>query len=165
MRTRAGRLAGLLATILAFICCDSESRIETGVVELQLKEQITRTCSRDTPCVVQPADVTPFSWNKLIVFDFSVEPGTISNVIGKEFSAATPFYSRKWFFIQDDKIVHFEEEPLPEVDQVMKKGDVAFEISGSTESFASFDLNAKFVVKRIDGVNGEAYLLTCVNCQ
>jgi hypothetical protein len=99
------------------------------------------------------------------VFDITVEPGEISDLIGDKFSPSTPFYSRKWFFMQGKNVVHFEERPLPEIDEVTKKGDVDFDISSSKERYGIFDLHARFDVKSIEGVDGEAYLLSCVNCQ
>ncbi len=67
--------------------------------------------------------------------------------------------------MQDKKVVHFEEQPLPAIDEVMKNGDIEFDISNSKEHYAIFDRKASFGIKRIAGVDGEAYSLSCLNSQ
>lgn len=158
-------VVGVVIAILGFLSCSTERGIEPGIVGTEIKEYINRTCAPNGQCVVQPAEITRFSWDRLVVFDITVEPDTIREVIGEDFSPPTRFYSKKWFFMQGTKVVHFEERPLPKIDEVMKKGDVDFDLSRSPRSYASFDRSAKFDVKLIQGIGGEAYLLSCANCQ
>ncbi|MCY7346190.1 MAG: hypothetical protein LH614_08190 [Pyrinomonadaceae bacterium] len=139
----------------------------------QISSYIQRNCQEKQPCKIQLKDATDFSWDKFIFFDIPVEPEVISALIGEEFSSASPYYSRKWFFLKDNKVIRSEEQILYEIDVPMKNGDVDFDLEGgerikiefAESNFALFQANSIFEIERNDTGTVQYYRLHCINCQ
>jgi hypothetical protein len=134
-------------------------------VNEQIRLNIQKNCAEGKPCQVRLKDSTNFSWDKLYVFDIAVEPDVISEMLNINFDSSGS-YSRKWFFIKDNQVVHFEQKVIIVGGDSVVDGDVSLNEDAAQEKYSIFGQDALFEVSKnkYDGTRSY-YYLRCVNCK
>ncbi|SFN85337.1 hypothetical protein SAMN05421579_1262 [Xenorhabdus japonica] len=65
-------------------------------------------CQKNTACLIDMNEITPFDWDKMYIIDKGMEPKDIENIIGATFNKkASLFY--KIIFVRDNKVVYSDE--------------------------------------------------------
>ena len=162
MTVKTFYIASVIVSSVFALACDPYSR--QGPVALKMSKELRASCKPEQPCHLKAADMTDVSWDQLYVFDSRVERDVIFKRLGTTVEIPGPYYSNKWFFMNEGKIVHFEQKIIPEVDVPMKDGDVDIEPSDATKDFGKFRREDLFRVEKINTNPGEAFRLKCSTC-
>jgi hypothetical protein len=174
MKKRKKTIFTLILSICIFWLSSCKTNdLPTISLENDLQKKIIEDCKQNTTqspnnsiknCQVKLNDLFEFSWDIMYVFDAAVDDNVISEQIGKKFLSTSSYYSKKWFFLKDGKIVNFNEKVIKEIDKPIENGDVDFEIRDSQHKFAAFKNNSAFDVDELNVGNGRYYYLKCVTC-
>jgi hypothetical protein len=154
----------LILTIFFLSSCYGRSNESRGRIENGILEYIKNSCKYGEVCKFTLNDITDFQWGKFFFFDMAVEGDVVSKAIGKDFTSASPYYSRKWFFMSGNEIVKSEQHLIPDVDIPIVDGDIVFDLKDAQSKYGVFDSTAAFEVEKIKTSTGEYYRLKCVNC-
>ncbi len=161
-----GLLLGISVTVAVLSSCDKigfgERAIDSQVI---MGEFIRTRCSPVANCELPLRESLPFAWTKFYYFDIRTESQEISTIIGHQYVERSQEYTRKFFFLNGDALVHIGEFPVRNIDEPFIAGDVDIDLSNSKQNFASFDADSVFHVHEIPLKEGSLLRLQCVNCR
>jgi len=155
----------LVSIVCLFFSCQTLKSKSNEPIAKKISEYVRNNCLESKTCQIKLKETMDFSWDKLYVFDMSVEQQVLSSIIGEDFSSSSPYYSNKMFFTKGNKVVDFEQHLIPEVDNPFGDGDVDFEIKDAQNKYTVFNADSIFKVERIKTETGEFYRLHCINCE
>lgn len=136
-----------------------------AIFDKPISEYVQKNCPPSGTCIIRLDEVMEFPWDRLYFFEDNVEESEISKILGIQYVSGTPYYSRKWFFLKDGKIVQSAIREIPEVDRRIEAGEVDFEMKDSVNNYLIIERGSNFSVERIPCEGGEFYRLHCTNCK
>jgi hypothetical protein len=106
---------------------------------------IEKKCSKTSDCPIRLRDVTPFDWDKMFYFDYSVPPTERETAVGVRLK--TEELHRQLVFLRSGGIVR--NELLPTDIERPIENEIAFE-GGKQTDRVSCDSGAEFAATRSD---------------
>ncbi len=80
--------------------------------QLGIVDYADKYCQKNTTCLIDMNEITPFDWDKMYILDKGMKPRDIEDIIGAKFNEkASLFY--KIIFVKDKKIVYSDEYHPP----------------------------------------------------
>lgn len=139
----------------------------TAIFDKSISEYVQKNCPPSGTCIIRLDTAMEFPWDRLYFFESNVEDDVTSKVLGIPYRSSSPYYSRKWFFFKDGKVVQSAIREIPEIDEPIEAGEVDFEMKNSENNYLIIERESSFSVERIKSKrgDGEFYRLHCTNCK
>lgn len=154
----------VLLCIFLISSCNSTFNTEISASETVYK-YIVENCREEKGCEISLKKATDFSWDKLYVFRENVETEEINKLLNISYHHSSPYYSRKWFFVKDSKVVKFQEFIMSDIDDPVEDNDILLQRENPKHDYQVFDRNEVFKVSKNKlEENKHYYYLTCKSC-
>ena len=127
----------------------------TRGTEKQIGAYIEKNCAGRTSCVVNLRGATPFEWDKVFAFKYSVKHSEIEQAIGAKITGYHEL-RRYLIFTKAGAVVHSEDEPTNVEHPI--KNEVVFAMPDSA-SYQEYGIDTSFTVSQESSEAGPYYLL------
>lgn len=118
--------------VLFFFLSSCDEKIFS--VESLVTDFIEKKCNISKSCIVSIQTLVSFKWSKMYVFRYDASDEQIEQVLHQKINEHHEF-TKKWLFMYDDSIVHFEEH---EIDfERPLEGELVFSM-GNDEKFVEY---------------------------
>ena len=121
-------------------------------MEGQIGHAIVGKCTPSSDCSNRLRDVTPFDWDKMFYFDYSVPPAERETAVGVQFK--TEELRRQLVFLRGGSIVR--NDLLPTSIEKPIENEIAFQGGKQTDRITC-DSEAQFAATRSDDGTGIAF--------
>jgi len=95
------RLVAGLSALVAIAAC--HRGVTTTSIEGRIGRAITDRCQAAAKCVIHLRDLTPFEWDRMFYFDYSVSPAARRSAVGMPFD--TEELRRQLVFLRNGRVV------------------------------------------------------------
>jgi hypothetical protein len=117
------KLVAVLSVLVAIAACNRGVRPTS--IEGRIGRAITDRCQPAAKCVIQLREVTPFEWDRMFYFDYSVSPAARRSAVGVPFDTAE--LQRQLVFLRNGQVVRNDLLPTdvekPVENELAFKGD------------------------------------------
>jgi hypothetical protein len=124
-------------------------------VEKQIGAYIENKCVGHSPCMINLREATPFVWDKMYVFDYTVSRAEIEHAVGRKLGSYHEL-SRYFVFTKGGDIVRYEYETT-NIEHPFK-GQVVFAMPDSV-NYQEYGADSSFNVSQQSSEAGPYYLL------
>lgn len=156
-------LLPVLSVFLLFSACGI---FRSEPISNHISEYVRQNCKENESCVVKLSDATDFSWDIVYVFPQGSSDAGISKITGNDYSSSfSLFYSTKWIFLKDKRIVRTEAHIIYNIEKPVHNGSVILKDENQTDMYAVFRPYSICEVKTNKADDQIYYSLKCLNCQ